>query len=671
MSNPSGIVAMNSKVLLVLMTLLVAVHPSLGPAAEANDNLLKYLLKQNSVGPSFSLTFSNNGRFLAAAGLDRVIRIWDVSDVEATGHLDAPRTIPLFDGTGSVGIVFAVRFAPNDRVLAVGTNLGGHLIDLQSGQILASLSFAEGGGRYEAFHSVAFSPDGRWLTTGHTKRMSLWGLGPLWTALDRGVRPEDVASRRGVEETLKSGVIRLDAHQAGQTGYVFSLSFSQAALDRPRLLSAADDSAPIVWELGRAGWDRVRSLECSAPTRSAEFASNGRVVTASEDQVVRIWDVGEVKGVEVLRGRSELFRTPKIGFLKDGATIAVGNWQNSGECSVVSTTNRSEISKFLLHDDMVTALATHPTADLVATSGSRNTRICLWRPETGRLVASIDSLGMTAMSVAFSADGMSLAYGTETVHSNSLQGQLRREWDASWDLERYEFNWGLFRSQKLLRPLSSVFDLQRLEPNPQLDPSQSTHDESQWKRHRLSLRGWEVDRYATRKIGDENNHLLVVMRNGREVNRIPSFNHQRIDACSLTSLGTDGAVGVVLASNGGKLGLHDIETGNLLREFRGQSGDFTSLAVSPNDEYVVVPAATRRCACGASRMRESGGGLWAYSSRRSGQRTWSRPLWQGRPRPPRESRKEMSSSRSTMRRFPHSRTSRECWRHRMTPQQSV
>ena len=576
--------------LLLLMTLHVTFNPDRGNSADASDNLLKYLLKPNSAGPSamtFSMTFSNNGRYLAAGGLDKSIRIWDVSNVEDTGHVDSPRTIRLFDNAGSAGWVFSVRFAPNDQVLAVGTNVGGYLIDVRSGEVLMHFAFPKTTNLMEDFAGVAFSPDGRWLATGHERKIRLWDLGSFWKAFERGTLVGDTSARKVLEQSLMKSVVRFDAHQTGREGGVFSLSFCKAKIGRPRLLSAADDNAPVIWEFGRKGWEQVRSLECGSPTLAAVFApASTRIVTASNDHVVRTWDDRHEDGVDVLHGQSKIFNPPKVGVLKDGATIALGNWPNSGECAVFSSVDGRQSSKFLLHDDTISALAVHPS-DLVATSGSQNTRICLWRPDTGRLVASIDSLGTTAMSVAFSADGKSLAYGSEVLDVFSLTGALRQEWDAAWDLVRYEYQWGLLRSSKVVRPLNSVFDLTRLEPNPQFDPSRFTRDESEWKRHRLNMRGWEIDRYSSHKSTLENNHLLVVMKNGKEVNRIPSFNGQRIEDCSLTSLGTNGGVGVVLASSGGKLGLHDIETGNLLREFRGQSANLTSVAVSPNDEYLV------------------------------------------------------------------------------------
>ena len=112
-----------------------------------------------------------------------------------------------------------------------------------------------------------------------------------------------------------------------------------------------------------------------------------------------------------------------------------------------------------MHDGLINMIAVNPVGNWVATAGSQTERICLWRPETGRMIASIDSAGTTPMSVAFSADGKSLAYGTESLDALSLHGQLKQEYQAEWDYERFEFLWGLFRSSKVIRPLNAVFDL--------------------------------------------------------------------------------------------------------------------------------------------------------------------------------------------------------------------
>lgn len=538
-----------------------------------------------------SMTFSNDGRFLAAGGLDKCIRIWDVSDVESTGQLDAPRTIRLFDNGGSGGWIFAIRFSPNNRVLAVGTNLGGYLVDLRSGKVLTFLSFPDGVNKNENFAGIAFSPDGQWLATGHQKKIRLWDLSPFWKDFEKGTHSDNVSWRRTVERSLMSNVVQLDAHLSSRfEGGVFSLSFCKSSLKRLRLLSAAsDDNTPIVWEFVDNRWKKVRELKCQTSTAMAEFAQAGNsIITASGGHVISSWGETAMKGKDIIATTPTIFGSPKLGVLEDGAIVCVGNWPNSGECAVFKTATGEQISNFLMHDGLINMIAVNPVGNWVATAGSQTERICLWRPETGRMIASIDSAGTTPMSVAFSADGKSLAFGTESLDALSLHGQLKQEYQAEWDYERFEFLWGLFRSSKVIRPLNAVFDLTRLEPHSAIDSSRSTFEESKWKRHRLSMRGWEVDRYVP-SGGDvsKNSHIIVVLKNGREVTRIPSFNGTRIEDCSLTSVGPNGDMGVVIASGGAKLALHDIETGNLLREFRGLSGDLTSIAVSPNDEFVV------------------------------------------------------------------------------------
>ena len=101
-----------------------------------------YVLKRSSDAPASltgSMDFSNDGKLFAAVGLDKVIRIWDVSKLTETRHLDAPRSIHLMSGEGRFGYLFKASFSPDDRVLAIAANFGGFLISVETGQIAARL----------------------------------------------------------------------------------------------------------------------------------------------------------------------------------------------------------------------------------------------------------------------------------------------------------------------------------------------------------------------------------------------------------------------------------------------------------------------------------------------------------------------------------------------------
>jgi WD40 repeat protein/serine/threonine protein kinase len=125
----------------------------------------------------WSLAFAPDGRTLASAGDDHLVRLWDVP----TGREWAP--LPEHDS-----LVTSVAFVPDGRTLASGSyDQTVKLWDTQTGALRGSLP-----GPMDRVRCLAFSPDGRLLAAGHldtrrpvTPSVRLWqvatgqGLPPL------------------------------------------------------------------------------------------------------------------------------------------------------------------------------------------------------------------------------------------------------------------------------------------------------------------------------------------------------------------------------------------------------------------------------------------------------------------------------------------------------------
>jgi WD40 repeat protein len=108
-----------------------------------------------------TLDFSRDGRYLAAGGTDKTVRIWEL----ATGQLRA--TLRGEDGVATIGTPRALAFSPDGQELVVGiTNIGGEgsirVYQLQDlSRIAQTLSCHPQGGTKQ----VAFSADGRYLAS--------------------------------------------------------------------------------------------------------------------------------------------------------------------------------------------------------------------------------------------------------------------------------------------------------------------------------------------------------------------------------------------------------------------------------------------------------------------------------------------------------------------------
>jgi WD40 repeat protein/serine/threonine protein kinase len=120
---------------------------------------------RTNAGP-FSVTFSGDGRYLAAAGCDGVLRLWDTTSW---------RRLP--DLVGHAGTIWGLAGSPDGRYLAsAGTDGTVRLWDLRTRDEVRVLR-----GHKDAVWAVAFSPDGRRLASaGRDRTMRIWDVGFLW-----------------------------------------------------------------------------------------------------------------------------------------------------------------------------------------------------------------------------------------------------------------------------------------------------------------------------------------------------------------------------------------------------------------------------------------------------------------------------------------------------------
>jgi WD40 repeat protein len=287
----------------------------------------------------------------------------------------------------------SLAYSPNGRILAMTDNNIIFLMDThtytQVGVLMGEVDRPDNEFRSDRIYSIAFSPDGSILASGHGDTvMTIWDV-------------------KTMEERLSFIAHDGETNNTGEMATVTDLAF------HPRgeaLASASDDMTVKLWDIHT--WEEIRVIRGHTDgVEAIAFDIGGKTLASGGwDGAVRLWEIGmdlSVTDGPVLRDQDFIKHLAFMPSFSGETLIAFASWDYVLDHGVV------KLWKGLARLDPVVLQADEPVLQPVFEKDGRTVitagdRVRFWDVETGNIVQSLSRHSESDV-IAIHPDGRTLA----------------------------------------------------------------------------------------------------------------------------------------------------------------------------------------------------------------------------------------------------------------------
>jgi WD40 repeat protein len=439
-------------------------------------------------------------------------------------------------------------------------------------------------GHSDDISTVAFSPDGNYVLSG-SKNVKLWDI-----KSGREVRTFSTNNSRvafspdgkyalsaSSDNTLKLWDIKSGKEIRTFSGHKFGVNSVTFSPDGNYALSGGGDDALKLWDI-KSGKEVRTFLGQTNFGQSVAFSPDGNYAISGSREILKLWDIKTGNEIRTFLGHTESISS--VAFSPNGNYALSGSWDITLKFWDIK--NGKEIRTFSGYTGGASVVFS-PDGNYVLSGSSGNT-LKLWNIKNGSEVRIFSGHTNTVRSFAFSPDGKNILSGSDdytlklwdvktgkeirtfsghTIPVNSVAISRAGNFVICASNNKTLILWDI-NSGKEVRTFSPSYYPVAFSPNGNYVLSGSENN---------TLTLWDIN--SGKKVND--------FSGNKEIVNTVAFSNDGNYVLS----GGGYPPGVYSVSGDYSLKLWDIKSGKEIKTFLGHTNSVTSVAFSPNGNYVL------------------------------------------------------------------------------------